>query len=77
MHICADCGDSTWDEYYMLRKYLWHKYAHDVNEEQLCIGCFEERLGRKLKGNDFMGAPINSLEKFNKSDRLTNRLTAL
>jgi len=45
----------------------------------LCIGCLENRIGRKLTRYDFMDAPINDLGYFpaDRSDRLIDRLTTL
>jgi hypothetical protein len=41
----------------------------------LCIGCLEERLGRRLNANDFTDAPVNHGFTW-QSERLQNRLAA-
>ncbi len=74
---CVDCRVNTRNEYYMLHNYLWFRYACDVQEHKLCIGCFEKRLGHKLKKTDFIHAYINDLNDDEKSERLKNRLTVM
>jgi hypothetical protein len=49
-------------EVYIVRKTIWEaaRMAHDGG--CLCIGCLEERLGRRLKPRDFMRRhPFNVL----------------
>ena len=48
---CEACGRSCRDEYYMLRTELWQEACRSNN--MLCIGCVEDRLGRKLVLADF------------------------
>jgi hypothetical protein len=48
---CEGCGRSCRDEYYMLRSELWQKVCRF--NDTLCIGCVEDRLGRKLVPTDF------------------------
>jgi hypothetical protein len=48
---CEGCGRSCRDEYYMLRSELWQKVC--PSNDTLCIGCVEDRLGRKLVPTDF------------------------
>src|SRR5262245_55706884 len=48
---CEACGRSCRDEYYMLRSELWRKVCQA--NDMLCIGCVEDRLGRKLVRPDF------------------------
>ena len=48
---CEACGRFCRDEYYMLRTELWRKVCR--SNDMLCIGCVEDRLGRKLVPADF------------------------
>jgi hypothetical protein len=41
----------------------------------LCIGCLENRLGRRLTPADFPGTPINRIDWHRKTTRLAARLT--
>jgi hypothetical protein len=68
---CADCGDDTRKEYYMVHEYLWAQHGA---EPVLCIGCLEVRMGRELWSGDFTHWPINNINMFEKSDRLIERL---
>jgi hypothetical protein len=43
-------------------------------EEILCIGCFEERIGRKLRRADFFAGMVNHSDRNDMSDRLRDRL---
>ncbi len=60
---CMDCGVNTFktDEYYMVRRPLWLEATYDEGGNgMLCISCLENRIGRKLKKEDFpMHVPIN------------------
>ena len=58
---CLDCGVDTLanGEWYMLRDDVWLE-ANPVDDGKLCVGCVEERLGRKLGRENFTDAPINS-----------------
>jgi hypothetical protein len=55
---CLDCKEETSfradkaDEWYMVHDALWLQ-AHPAREGKLCIGCLEQRLGRRLKAEDF------------------------
>lgn len=67
---CKDCGDSTFDhprDYYMVKCWVWNKYADGTSyrtrrgawdEEKLsgmlCMACLETRMGRKLRPSDLM-----------------------
>ena len=71
--LCLDCKVHTSNigEYYMLNDKLWE----DINPNKtgmLCIGCAENRIGRKLIKADFMNVPIND-GVFTRSDRMLNR----
>ena len=48
---CEACGRFCRDEYYMLRTELWQEACQ--SNDMLCIGCVEDRLGRKLVPADF------------------------
>jgi hypothetical protein len=61
---CADCGIGTITagEYYMVHDAVWEQawvgrrkwwYRHVSGTEILCIGCLENRIGRKLTMADF------------------------
>jgi hypothetical protein len=72
---CFGCNADTrdLDEYYMVSDDLWRTYGV---EGQLCIGCLETRLARKLTPADFTDAEINrdATGFDNKSERLRDRL---
>lgn len=74
--ICP-CGFDTYHtEYYMVHDALWNKAIFwSFGELMLCIGCIEDRLGRKLTIRDFTDAPVNRLNFGTKSARLIDRLT--
>lgn len=69
---CEDCRESTSDlcEYYMVRDNLWDAYG--CGSGYLCIGCLEDRVGRKLESRDFTGCNLN-IACENDSDRLRDR----
>jgi hypothetical protein len=60
---CADCNARMWNEWCHLRRPIWEKvwpgthmksaYAPPAMKHFLCIGCIEERLGRRLTRRDF------------------------
>lgn len=67
--VCADCGVDTLPsrrqrrvgfraEFYMLHDHVWER-AGAPPLGHLCIGCLEQRLGRRLRPDDFTDAPIN------------------
>ena len=91
---CIDCGMDTSgfidhqsrapSEYYLLHDELWEEIVSESNRSRmLCIGCVENRLGRKLTKNDFdpgknNDGGINSLDDHvldPRSERLIDRLT--
>lgn len=47
------------DEYYMLHHELWLQ-INPHNAGHLCIGCVENRLGRRLIRADFTDTPVNT-----------------
>ena len=75
---CLDCKEETIfradraDEYYMIHDALWLQ-AHPARKGKLCIGCLEQRLGRRLTPADFTDAPVNKPGRSN-SRRLNSRL---
>lgn len=72
---CLDCDIDTdaINEYYMLRDEVWQQ-AHPDIDGQLCIGCVEQRLGRKLAATDFTAQTINTSTTLQRSTRLSDRL---
>lgn len=70
---CLDCGEDTFEEYYMLYDFLWLKVVPE-NKGMLCVGCVENRLERKLVPIDFTDFPVNKNCFGDMSDRLKNRL---
>ena len=63
---CLDCGIDTddvdglgHDEYFMIRDELW-RAIHPEVDGQLCIGCTENRLGRRLVRADFTDVVVNT-----------------
>lgn len=72
---CMDCGVDTRaiEEYYMLHDHVWREANPDI-EGILCVGCVEQRLGRKLAAADFTDKKINVTARHSGSARLTDRL---
>jgi hypothetical protein len=70
---CASCGVNTSEigEYYMVTDAIWD--AHGPADGCLCIGCLENRMGRRLRPDDFITAPANSAHE-RQSERLRDRL---
>lgn len=78
---CHDCGGRAWTqlhEDYIVRDDVWHQacIAEPVmknDEGKLCVGCIEQRLGRRLRRADFMSnVPLN-VEGW-QSERLRDRM---
>lgn len=71
---CFDCNVDTNEihEYYMVRNEIWQEAKGGGFQYYLCIGCLEDRLGRKLTPEDFTDVPCN--REFNYSKRLAKRL---
>ena len=79
---CTDCGVDTappigkppslgrW-EYYMVRDDIWEAFG--VGNGFLCVGCLEERLGRKLTPQDFSSVTINHHPNPYDTPRLASR----
>jgi hypothetical protein len=74
--VCLDCKVNTLhiDEYYMLTDEVWEA-ACPKRSGMLCIGCAEDRLGRRLTADDFTDAPLNS-GMLGQSQRLAARVAA-
>jgi hypothetical protein len=77
---CNDCGVNviTSGEYYMLKPAIWEEELGLGWTDNLCIGCVEKRLGRRLKplleGDDFMLLPdYEWLKQYPPSARLWDR----
>jgi hypothetical protein len=51
---------------------LW--YGAGLDEEILCVGCFEDIIKRQLTPADFNDYPVNHDLKQKRSNRLNNRL---
>lgn len=78
--FCADCGLDTYSsslqEYYMVKDIVWNR-AKLTSDGFLCIGCLENRLGRKLNSKDFKRCRLNNYIKsgtYPASDRLRDRI---
>ncbi|NBO53371.1 MAG: hypothetical protein EBU84_02000 [Actinobacteria bacterium] len=56
---CRDCGQNTQDsfEYYMVTDSCW-RAAGNV-DGFLCVGCLENRLGKRLTPRNFTDCPLN------------------
>jgi hypothetical protein len=84
---CADCGIGTIGvgEWYMVHEHVWEEawrgrrksWQRLPGQTVLCIGCLEKRLGRTLRASDFSAVPINDPLKWNASDRMRDRLSAV
>ncbi|WP_306364498.1 hypothetical protein [Nocardia sp. CC227C] len=61
------------DEWYTVHDALW-QHAGARPDSILCIGCLESRLGRRLRHNDFLDAPLNDPVYGQHSERLRHRL---
>jgi hypothetical protein len=77
---CVDCLNETTftkgnEEYYMVHNALWLKANPQING-MLCIGCLENRIGRRLMQADFTDVPINQPSRSN-SKRLASRLAGM
>jgi hypothetical protein len=84
-HLCADaihylgildcvaCGINTSaiGEWYMVTNEIWDTYG--PADGCLCIGCLENRMGRRLRPGDFQNLPLNA-DSTHKSERLLDRL---
>lgn len=71
---CFGCGRDTHDEQYMVHDEVWQ--AAGMTEGFLCVRCIEQRLGRRLRREDFTTALIN-VPWPGMSNRLRYRIEAL
>lgn len=76
--LCLDCRVDTGKlyEHYMLVESTWTK-VHNSKFGMLCVGCVENRLGRKLTKVDFNSSFVNDPKLHRMSARLLERLTAV
>ena len=77
--VCKQCGYHTLYgyEYYMVIDEIWLAANQGSKKGMLCIGCVEDKIGRRLNQFDFTSAPINNIDLFPmKSRRLISRLTS-
>lgn len=74
--LCLDCNEDTGKlmEFYFVHTDLWLSAAGS-KEGMLCVGCLEERIGRRLTSDDFPDVTINSPRYGQKSQRLINRMS--
>jgi hypothetical protein len=77
---CADCRWNTLalGEWYAVRDDVWEQACRREPRpawEILCIGCLEERLGRRLTPDDFIDAPVNDPNMPGTSSRLRARMS--
>lgn len=75
--LCADCRRDVRpgvgiDEQFMVQNELWALATEARPADFLCVGCIENRIGRRLRRHDFTGAPLNF--DIGKSDRLHRRI---
>jgi hypothetical protein len=58
-YLCNDCGIDTVaaGEFYRLRPEIWSGQLGLGERDNLCIGCLEKRLGRKITLRDLGGFP--------------------
>ena len=81
---CHDCGKDTrpcdfedgypaegW-ELYMVEPEVWEEAGAGDGRVFLCVGCLEERLGRKLRPEDFTAVDLNEPSELD-SSRLKDR----
>jgi hypothetical protein len=69
---CDGCGVYALDEFFSVHDDVWA--AGGAGRDLLCVGCLEDRLGRKLTPADFTDLPINTNPAFTRSARLRDRL---
>lgn len=60
--ICDVCGRETVKaptEWFMVHDHLWFSTGLRSHDATLCLGCFEEILGRELRPDDFVAVEAN------------------
>ena len=80
--LCTACNTVVLDadgfgEWYMVTDDIWNGAMPDDPGDMtlfLCIGCLEQRLGRRLTSADFTDAPLNAMGLFLSTERLIDRL---
>ena len=77
---CYDCGHDCayMGERFMLHDDVWWSLL-DRGEAytagaMLCVGCVEQRLGRRLTSSDFLPCPLNHGGGYARSLRLRHRM---
>jgi hypothetical protein len=72
---CNDCGVNvvTAGEFYMLKPQIWEDELGLSWDDNLCVGCLENRLGRKVTLHDMGSFPAYKWMQ-PPSDRLRDRL---
>lgn len=75
--LCVGCRVDTGRirEHYMLVDAVWFS-VHHSKFGMYCIGCFEDKLGRKLTKKDFAPVHVNNPKLYEMSLRLVDRLNA-
>ena len=53
---CGECGKDF--RMFMVKNFLWESAG--LREEMICMNCFEEKIGRKLKLKDFTRVLCNN-----------------
>lgn len=73
---CLDCAVDTGkiNEYYMVVDHLWEQAGVEPQGGMLCVGCLEDRIGRRLTGFDFTQCYVNRPQFGPQSDRLRSRM---
>ena len=73
---CVDCGVDTVkiNEYYNVKDRVWELTGLGPDDGMLCIGCLEDRIGRKLQPEDFGYCLINWDRLYLRSARFHDRL---
>ncbi|MGY6521515.1 MAG: hypothetical protein ACXIUD_07295 [Mongoliitalea sp.] len=59
-YSCQDCGIDTRkgkSNFFTVTEELWEDYG--VGKDFLCLSCFEKRLGRPLRKEDFLVSFLN------------------
>src|SRR5262249_28730908 len=71
------CSFGGWDaDWFMVKDRVWHQGQRKGKCRFLCVGCLENRIGRKLTCHDFRRtAKVNFTNK--KSTRLRHRMRGL
>jgi hypothetical protein len=74
--LCIDCGVDTNEigEIYWVKRNVWARSGLSEWDGYLCVGCLEQRLGRRLRLEDFLAnSLINRVPMF-RSTRLKSRM---